>query len=164
MSADYKEGRIAEIEVLPGYLDSILNVKSSTAEFDIGERGDAGVSDMDKTYDRVREDVRDFEKRIVKIGEDMNARTIELEKRLMDDRRDLEKRLLEDRRESEARINAQTERMEAKCDRIEEKVDALTVEVRQRNREFTSLSIATILAIAALVVTVLIAVLQNGHG
>lgn len=63
------------------------------------------------------------------------------------DRRDMEKRLIDDRRESESRIDETVKRIENKIDKQNDKIEA-------NNRYMHNISIAVIIGIAAMVLTV----------
>lgn len=68
------------------------------------------------------------------------------------DRRDMEKRLTDDRKESEQRIASYIEKLNDKIDKVSEKIDQQKDDNVKSNREHRAWSIATIIAIAGLVV------------
>ncbi|MCR1962970.1 hypothetical protein NSA28_04970 [Clostridium perfringens] len=123
-----------------------------------------GLFDMDenkileKYLDKIDKDRREQEERL--------SKNIELsEKRVHDERIELERRIIEDSKAREERMEKRfTEVMnslEKTNTKIDEKIDKMSEKIDNTNKWIVGLCISTIIGIAAIVVTVIVAFLQR---
>ncbi|MFR4053261.1 MAG: hypothetical protein ACLT0B_13275, partial [Clostridium perfringens] len=113
---------------------------------------------LEKYLDKIDKDRREQEERL--------SRNIELsEKRIHDERIELEKRVIEDSKAREERMEKRFTEVMNSLEKInlkmDEKIDKMSEKIDSTNKWITGLCISTIVGIAAIVVTVVIAFLQR---
>ncbi|WWU63773.1 hypothetical protein QJR26_12145 [Clostridium baratii] len=120
---------------------------------------------LEKYLDKIDKDRREQEERL--------SRSVELsEKRIYEERIELERRIMEDSKAREERLEKRflevmgsIENTNKKIDdtnnKIDEKIDKISEKIDNTNKWITGLCITTIVGIAAIVVTVMIAFLQK---
>lgn len=113
---------------------------------------------LEKYLDKIDKDRREQEERL--------SRNIELsEKRIHDERIELEKRVIEDSKAREERMEKRfmevMNSLEKINSKMDEKIDKMSEKIDSTNKWITGLCISTIVGIAAIVVTVVIAFLQR---
>ena len=113
---------------------------------------------LEKYLDKIDKDRREQEERL--------SRNIELsEKRIHDERIELEKRVIEDSKSREERMEKRfmevMNSLEKINSKMDEKIDKMSEKIDSTNKWITGLCISTIVGIAAIVVTVVIAFLQR---
>lgn len=120
---------------------------------------------LEKYLDKIDQDRREQEERL--------SKNIELsEKRIHEERIELERRIMEDAKAREERmekrflevmssIESTNKKIDDTNNKIDEKIDKISDKMDSANKWITGLCITTIVGIAAIVVTVMIAFLQK---
>lgn len=127
------------------------------------------MADIEKTYDYIREDLKNLEARIQHMTDESNARAKESEDRIREEHKTMEERIMRDRLESQKlyreMIAAQNERIqemdkkfEALSEKIDTKMDRMADKIDNNNKHLNNLAIATIVAIAAIVISIWVAI------
>lgn len=135
------------------------NTKRSihTDEFNITEREVSVELDdnklLEKYMDKLDQDNRDQEKRISNSIQHM-------EQRITEERRLSEERMEERYKQLISAIESSNKKSGESIIRTENKFDSLASEVRENNKYIRSISISTTIAIAAIIITVAVGVVQ----
>ncbi|AQW25687.1 hypothetical protein JJB61_11285 [Clostridium perfringens] len=149
------------------YSNKVLNINKNSSLYSKKIVGDSMEDNklLEKYLDKVDQDRRDQEERL-------NNAIVESEKRNHTERTEFEKRILQDRKDSEERIDKKfnqilssieknNERLEKRISDIENKIESnsktLENKIDGNNKWIIGVCITTILSIAALVISILVA-------